>query len=63
MISLANHVNSTTVVARLLYLGFAELLVTVVYFLDFYKTKKSPSFIANPVTDFLVMVYEAQSAS
>ncbi|KAK4723098.1 hypothetical protein R3W88_013331 [Solanum pinnatisectum] len=53
--NLANHTNSATRAARLLYSASAELLLTICYFLDFQEIKESPSFTTYPVTDLRVL--------
>lgn len=59
----SNHVNSTTVIAKLPYSISAKLLEITVCFFYFHDTNESPSLIMNPVTDLLVNRNDAQSTS
>lgn len=59
----SNQVNSTIVVAKLLYSASAEFLETTVCFFDFQDTNELPSLIMNPMTDLLVNGHDAQSTS
>lgn len=57
------HTTSAVSAARLLYSTSTELLEMVLYFLGFQAIKEPPNFNKYPVTDLLVLGYEAQSAT